>query len=444
MGGTQSWMSSQIEHWHIEGTFQTRVFQRFLSSLWGINSPLGITITGSGMRTSAATFSAILLSMCFVAGGCESQNKNLQWNQRFVESRLDAAGAFSSEQQQRMEASTRSRVKPSNFPVELSFDDPNTVFEYVFGQLPEIAIVYPTERYYYYSFDLGEHKVSGNLRFTMADQGIVYFAYFDTKDNTLSHSLTLKEENGVVVLPQGNNAYSVEYGQKRVVFHLASEMLFRDESEKVMHNAVPLLDNEEVVTGVLDESGYAFILVFNTQDNALYYFLNPLVQVWDQLQKIEGTTLWSGKESGFVFETQKIEKTGQTRYLLLGVNAENIAANNYFDGPFDQVPPDLDLKDKLEASYPYVKLRGGIDQHGNFKQLEHQRVAISPYVAYMDNQQVVDRVQAVKADGSLQHVAALLTFESKRDFHKRIMKQPYPGTMSVFDYIKLQQPDIKK
>lgn len=70
------------------------------------------------------------------------------------------------------------------------------------------------------------------------------------------------------------------------------------------------------------------------------------------------------------------------RWILVGILAENVMRNSFFDGPFDQVPPNLEIKSYLEASYPYCKDRGGIDLNGNFVALTGQRVAISPYLQY--------------------------------------------------------------
>lgn len=46
----------------------------------------------------------------------------------------------------------------------------------------------------------------------------------------------------------------------------------------------------------------------------------------------------------------------------------------------DQVPPKLELEERLESAYPYVK--GKIDRHGNFIEVPGTRVAISPYLKY--------------------------------------------------------------
>ena len=100
---------------------------------------------------------------------------------------------------------------------------------------------------------------------------------------------------------------------------------------------------------------------------------------------------------------------------------DNVRKNNYFDGPFDQVPPNLSIKNILEEIYPYVKDRGGIDDHGNFKALHHSRVAISPYVKYSNTSEFLTFASQVLRPHSQPKTISLafldLVYESKMDFH---------------------------
>ncbi len=106
--------------------------------------------------------------------------------------------------------------------------------------------------------------------------------------------------------------------------------------------------------------------------------------------------------------------------MLVGFRADNGRGNNYFGGAFDQVPPRLPLKPLLERAYPYVRLRGGIDEHGNFNRLESQRVAISPCVQYWSTSGLITeltrRIEAAP-DGDRLSTIAALTYEPKRDFN---------------------------
>jgi hypothetical protein len=177
-------------------------------------------------------------------------------------------------------------------------------------------------------------------------------------------------------------------------------------------STLEVLEHEEFVTGVLDESGVPLSLLFNDLTGGFYYILNEEIGATERLIPVEGDeNCLIGERTRFVY----LREPEFGRTLLVGVDAANIQANNYFDGPFDQVPPRLQIKEKLERAYPYTLLRGGIDDHGNFRELEHQRVAISPYQTYQS--------VAAAAESIREHIAEALlpserwdrlTYESKR------------------------------
>ena len=64
-------------------------------------------------------------------------------------------------------------------PNDLDIKNPDAVFEAVFEQLAPKVTVYPTESYYYFTFQLNGINYAGNIRFDAADQfdGKVHFAY---------------------------------------------------------------------------------------------------------------------------------------------------------------------------------------------------------------------------------------------------------------------------
>lgn len=110
------------------------------------------------------------------------------------------------------------------------------------------------------------------------------------------------------------------------------------------------------------------------------------------------------------------------RTLLVGVSSHNVYENNYFDGPFDQVPPRLPLKEKLEAACPYLKV-DPIDAHGNFTRKEGQRVAISPYLDYSSlDDAIAELTRREKSAVLPSQKWAALTYESKRDFHRTLAR----------------------
>src|SRR6185295_3505585 len=86
-----------------------------------------------------------------------------------------------------------------------------------------------------------------------------------------------------------------------------------------------------------------------------------------------------GRRTGFAFyRDHRIE-----RKILIGVFAANSELNNYFDGPFDQLPENFiegdSLRQAIIASDPSVK--GQIDRLGNFADGEG-RYLIHPYMLY--------------------------------------------------------------
>ena len=92
--------------------------------------------------------------------------------------------------------------------------------------------------------------------------------------------------------------------------------------------------------------------------------------------------------------------------------------NSYYDGPFDQVPPRLSLRDKLLRAYPYTKERGGIDNHGNFIAIADTRVAISPYTTYRKLSDLVEYQMRCQDHPTKSEKWSCLAYEWKRDFHR--------------------------
>ena len=268
-------------------------------------------------------------------------------------------------------------VVPATLPSEdVQFDNPDSILRFVLRATADQNDVLPSERYYYYQFVLGHRLVSGNLRFVDVEAGILHIGYFDFWDRSGMHAKSYRHGEGIeVVYDEGNRNANINFAGLQRTFTLSHDW---DDGR----DRVTTLPHEELVSGVLDESGFYLWLMFDTVDHRFYYVLNPdrplpeRIAVYDlPSAKMQ---LQVGVDSRFVFYNDS--STG--RLILVGVHNDAIARNTYFDGPFDQVPPRLSIKDKLESAYPYVRFRGGIDEHGNLLQLEGQRVAISPYQGY--------------------------------------------------------------
>ena len=146
-----------------------------------------------------------------------------------------------------------------------------------------------------------------------------------------------------------------------------------------------LNENERYLGPVFDESGVQFFLVFNKDLKIFHYILNETDGAADQIRQAAFTDrIVLGRRTGFAFY-----RDTRDRKLLIGVLAANVAVNNYYDGPFDQLPDNFnkndDLKNAIETADPSVA--GRIDRFGYFNTGEG-RYLIGPYLQYSDEQQL--------------------------------------------------------
>ncbi len=291
---------------------------------------------------------------------------------------------------------------------EPSFDDPRSILRFVMSAAPERAMVYPTERYYYYKFTLGGRVVSGNIRFADAEDGAFSVGYFDAynqSDMQVGHFT--HGEDGV------SARYDAQTGEVALGLDGLSRVFVLDRSA-LEPPGFPLLSGEQHVTAVRDESGYFLQLLYYAPGRSLYYVLDdrhPRPEGWvrGESQQVEA---WFGERSRFCF----VKHPATGRFILVGVNRREISQNTWYDGPFDQVPPRLPLREMLEEAYPYVQDAGGLDEHGNFLKVEGQRVAISPYRAYESGTELEKDLEAVILDVGDPTAWTAATYEYKRDW----------------------------
>ncbi|MCC6662019.1 MAG: hypothetical protein IT437_14175 [Phycisphaerales bacterium] len=344
------------------------------------------------------------LGVALIAVGCAAPARSVAFNQDYIESIRDGRLA---------RAASMEPTGPLDGSVD--FEDPLSILRSVLRNAPGKAVVYPTETYYYYRLYAGPRLVSGNLRLLDAGIGVLHMGYFDAHEPWRTRAASLSGADGVVVTPAGERSYRVAFEGRSVVFTLSGQ-------SGAHPRRSPLTENEELVSAIWDESGVRFWLVYNNSLNSFYYVLDEDVPLTEPLATIPTLPgLEVGLRTGFVL----YHDTGAGRRLLVGVRQRSVRDNDYFDGPFDQVPPRLPIKERLEAAYPYVKLRGGIDAHGNFVEQPGVRVAISPYAEYTDLDEfasllgqrldLIERAHGTAADRWL-----TLTYDSKRDFHRHL------------------------
>ena len=262
----------------------------------------------------------------------------------------------------------------------LDIKDPMSVFKFVLGNLPDRVKVYPTENYFYFSFFHNNIRYAGNLRLDVIDrdEGKVHFAYFEDLsewtyyDESITHRI-LDDTFGVKVEKLDPLLYRISHGGKSVEFALND-----------LSNVKPppgAFGPDEVYLGpIFDESAMRFFLVFNKKLKLFHYVLDETADVADQfVAAVPTDRILIGKRTGFAYyRDHKLD-----RKILIGVFEGNSRVNNYFDGPFDQLPDNFiegeSLREAIIAVEP--RLKGKIDRYG-ITPGTSSRYMIGPYRHY--------------------------------------------------------------
>lgn len=295
-----------------------------------------------------------------------------------------------------------------------TFQDADAVLMRVLLATPKHSVVYPSEQYYYYQFWQEARLISGNLRFVNAPEKL-WVGYFDRNDSASSNARAYGAADGLAMTMadvRGGRECTVAWrGVQRTFFLPATK------PRPTSH--FPLLADERIVSCTMDESGTGLVLLYEPGPKAFAFALDPSAPAAEEYQEFEirGRSFRVGEESRWIFLKD------QGRWILVGVSEEEVQRNTYFDGPFDQIPPDLDIKEMIELVYPYVREVGGVDANGNFLTLEHQRVAISPYQQYTESPRQFCERAALLLDEQPDIGWLLMTWESKRVFHRELERR---------------------
>ena len=263
---------------------------------------------------------------------------------------------------------------------ELKVSDPLAVLAFVLENLPDQVKVYPTENYYYFRFMHDGTPYAGSIRLPPGerDEGKIEFGYY--KDLTEWSDAMAQDAHLIVSRAQGLEvqrldrfAYRLTYLNKSVVFRL-------NDLSDVRPPAAALGADEKFLGPIFDESGVRFFLLFNAKLKLFQYVLDETVRVPDDLLATAvSDRILIGRRTGFAFYRDHLAG----RKILIGVYEGNSRINNYFDGPFDQLPENFIAGDELLgaiiASDPSVK--GQLDRLGNYLH-EEGRYLIHPYMLY--------------------------------------------------------------
>jgi hypothetical protein len=262
---------------------------------------------------------------------------------------------------------------------KLAIDDPMAVFAYVLGSLRDRVKVYPTENHYYFSFDLNGTRYAGNIKIDAAlrAEGKVEFSYYEDRASWLPDSkatgLTLDASRGVMVEKVDPLAYRLTYRNKSVVFAL-------NDLSQVKPPATALAPDDQFIGPIFDESAVRFFLVFNARLKLFHYILDETVTPADVFvpAPVGKGRILIGKRTGFALYRDQ----HRDRKIMIGAFRDNVTANNYLDGPFDQMPDNFIVGDSFKNAIIAVEpdLKGQINRYGSFA--EGARIAIEPYMEY--------------------------------------------------------------
>jgi hypothetical protein len=262
---------------------------------------------------------------------------------------------------------------------EVPLGNLKAMFAWVLSNLPDRVKVYPTENYYYFRFMHDGQNYAGNIRLDAQDRdsGKVHFAYFEDMEEYRLQPLilyrVLDRGAGVTVEKVERFLYRVSYKDKSVLFEL-------NDLSKVMPPPNAITPEETYIGPVFDDSAIRFFLVFNSRLKMFHYVLDETVRVNEEFLAMRQTNrILIGKRTGFAF----FHDIKLDRKILIGVFEGNARVNNYFDGPFDQLPDNFIEGDILQKALIEAQpdLAGKIGRLGHFAD-GSGRVSISPYAYY--------------------------------------------------------------
>jgi hypothetical protein len=218
---------------------------------------------------------------------------------------------------------------------EFEIEEISAVFGHIFAALPDRVKVYPTENYYYFTFQHDGLNYAGNMRLDVRDrdEGILHFVYFNQPEAWNSELTVqyraLSAVDGVKVEKVEDLLYRVTFGEKSVLFALNDLRDVRPSADKVA-------PGETFVGPVFDESGLQFYLMFHPEEKRFTYVLNESATLAERLLPYSENdpNIFLGARTGFAFYRDRF----QDRKILVGVYAGNVENNNFFDGPSTSCP----------------------------------------------------------------------------------------------------------
>jgi len=282
---------------------------------------------------------------------------------------------------------------------QLPLDDPRSVFEYVLKSIGGQAKVYPTENYYYFRFVQNGLSYAGNIRLDVIDRdmGRLHFAYFEDfapwrKRPAITH-VVFDQSDGVTVEKLRPLLYRVTYRDTQVRFEL-------NDLSAAVPPPTAMGPDETYIGPIFDDSAIRFFLIYNKKLKVFHYILDETVKIADELTPDrDSEKILIGKRTGFAF----YQDYRLNRKILIGIFDANILANNYFDGPADQLPDNFIEGETLRRAILDLNpgLSGKINRFGGMLD-GSSRYLIAPYLRYRDTEELLrfDRCATKKRTSS--------------------------------------------
>jgi hypothetical protein len=179
---------------------------------------------------------------------------------------------------------------------------------------------------------------------------------------------------------------------------------------------------------VFDDSAIRFFLIYNRKLKIFHYVLDETIKVADQLVPAVSTDrILIGKRTGFAFYRDH----HRDRKILIGVFEGNGRVNNYFDGPFDQLPDNFIEGDTLRRIILEVEpsLAGKIDRLGGSPD-GTSRFLIAPYLYYRTEADLMV-VHDCATSRKIPRAEYYACFVIEQDFDDETAQPPRPRKPSV-------------
>ncbi len=278
--------------------------------------------------------------------------------------------------------------------------DSIAVFRRLFAGFSDTVVIYPSENYYYFGFTAAGRTIMGSVSLFPheRDSGRIGFGYTEKRDRDRWNEKDLVGGWGTFGAAEGVMVERIDAMRCRVTCD-GRGVVFR--FHDLPTNAPPsgfLRSDERFVLRNLDESGVGFLLLFNMTMKRFYWVLDP-EQPETETYRLLTSTIAVGERTEFAFHVDTIGR----RLVLIGVQGHNVLNNNWYDGPFDQLPDNqiesgvFELQSYIEQAMP--QMTGRVDRYGHYMDNPATRVAIAPYLVYYSDQDLIDIVAACDAEG---------------------------------------------